>query len=116
MSITDDPNQVDRTLQPDGQQKSYLVLSDEELNKGFKRPVRTAYVHTKCSGVTSMGMKLSETYARDPDFYCGTFCSHCGAHFNFKTPDGEENPDGVFFWVGVSEDDPTRQLGFEVYK
>jgi hypothetical protein len=41
-----------------------------------------------------MGTALSETYARDPHFYSGTFCSHCKKHF----PVGE---DGEFVWDGT---------------
>jgi hypothetical protein len=39
-----------------------------------------------------MGTSLSETYARDPYFYSGTFCCACGAHFDlsqFHWEDGE---------------------------
>jgi len=34
-----------------------------------------------CGAVTTMGRALSETYARDPKFYGGTYCVGCGAHF-----------------------------------
>ena len=44
-----------------------------------------------CGTVTTMGLALAETYARDPAFYSGTFCCGCGAHF----PVGE---DGEFVW------------------
>lgn len=75
-----------------GQQKAYVVLSDEERSKGFVRPVRHSYVHEKCSAVTTMGQALAETYARDPYFYSGTFCTLCKTHF----PVGE---DGEFVWL-----------------
>lgn len=45
-----------------------------------------------CRYVTTMGIALAETYARDPKFYSGTFCTHCAAHFNldeFEWLDGE---------------------------
>lgn len=116
VSLTDDPKKVDTTLGPNGQQRSYLVLSEAERAKGFKRPVRYSYTHKKCGTSTKMGAALSETYARNPDFYGGTFCCGCGTHFRFKTDDGDENPDGVFYWDGVPEGDPTCQLGFEVIK
>ena len=64
-----------------GQHKSYWVLSAEERAKGFIRPVRNSYVHVVCGSLTRMGAALSETYARDPKFYGGTFCCHCGKHF-----------------------------------
>lgn len=82
------PNTTDRG---DGQQKGYVILCEEERRKGFVRPVRTAYVHTKCGSLTKMGRELAETYARDPEFYTGTFCCRCGAHY----PVG---PEGEFIW------------------
>jgi len=85
-----------RELQPNGQQKGYVVLSAEERAKGFVRPVRRSYVHDKCGGVTTMGLALAETYARDPGFYSGTFCAVCGAHF----PVGAA---GEFTWDGTNE-------------
>jgi hypothetical protein len=58
----------------------YLVLSDEELSRGFVRPVRDTYRHNTCGATTSMGRKLSETYARDPKFYGSTYCTRCHMH------------------------------------
>jgi hypothetical protein len=49
-----------------------------------------------CGTLTKMGQALSETYARDPGFYSGTFCCRCGSHF----PVGA---DGEFVWEGTSE-------------
>lgn len=77
---------------PDGMQKGYVVLTEAERSKGFVRPYRDAYKHLKCGVVTTMGRSLSETYARDPSFYSGTFCTGCKAHF----PVGE---DGEFTWT-----------------
>lgn len=76
--VTDDH----RELLPNGQQKGYVVLSAEERSKGFVRPVRRSYVHKTCGSLTTMGIALAETYARDPGFYGGTFCCHCGTHFS----------------------------------
>ncbi len=90
--VTDDH----REIQPDGMQKAYVVLSEEERAKGFVRPVRRSYVHDKCGTVTTMGQALAETYARDPEFYSGTFCVCCRAHF----PVG---PEGEFTWDKTSE-------------
>jgi hypothetical protein len=75
----------------DGQQKAYVVLSAEERTKGFVRPYRDAYRHLKCGAITVMGRSIAETYARDPEFYSGTFCTTCRAHF----PVG---PLGEFTW------------------
>ncbi len=75
-----------------GQQLDYLVLCPEERAKGFVRPVRRSYTHTKCGVETTMGLSLAETYARDPKFYGGTFCCGCGTHFPVEeftwVPDG----------------------------
>ena len=43
-----------------------------------------------------MSPRIAETYARDPGFYSGTFCTGCHAHF----PVGEA---GEFVWTGTSE-------------
>jgi hypothetical protein len=64
-----------------GQHPSYIVLCDDERSKGFVRPYRDTYKHAKCGSVTTMGRKLSETYARDPGFYGATFCCACNAHY-----------------------------------
>lgn len=81
MGIVSDRSKGDFSIGPDGQQKDYLVLSDEELAKGFVRPVRRTYIHQRCGSVTTMGTRLAETYARDPAFYGSTFCVHCGDHY-----------------------------------
>lgn len=85
-----------------GMQKAYVVLSAEERALGFVEPVRLSYIHQKCGGVTTMGRAIAETYARNPFFYSGTFCVHCGAHF----PVGE---DGEFVWDGTDQKVGTRQ-------
>ena len=82
-----------RELLPSGMQKGYVVLSAEERAKGFVRPVRRSYVHRICGSVTTMGLALAETYARDPEFYRGTFCCNCGTHF----------PLDQFVWAGTDE-------------
>ena len=63
-----------------GQYNSYVILCEEERAKGFVRPYRDSYRHLTCGAVTIMGVALSETYARRPDFYSGTFCAHCQVH------------------------------------
>lgn len=91
------PGVPNTTIEPTtGQQRGYVVLSDEERAKGFVRPVRSSYVHEKCGGVTKMGPQIAETYARDPHFYSGTFCVRCRSHF----PVG---PGGEFTWEGTNE-------------
>lgn len=96
-----------RELKPNGQQKDYIVLSAEERSKGFVRPVRTKYIHVGVGGTeaklrdrgcgveTRMGQSIAETYARNPKFYSGTFCtgSKCKAHF----------PLDEFIWSDTNE-------------
>lgn len=75
-----------------GQHGSYWVLSDEERAKEWVRPLRRTYTHDRCGMATKMGLKLSETYAREPSFYGATFCAGCGTHFpvsEFKWEDGD---------------------------
>ena len=137
MSLTtdrNDPKLREGQKNETGQHDVYLVLSDEELAKGFVRPYRDKYVHVGrkvcgkifdnkcqlgcmrkvcvespnhegdcevfgqydqpthakiletglidegCGTVTTMGQKLSETYAREPKFYGATFCCGCNKH------------------------------------
>ena len=43
-----------REIQPNGQQKGYVVLSETERAKGYVRPMRSSYVHDACGAVTTM--------------------------------------------------------------
>lgn len=105
MSLTSDPSDprltrgIDTT--PREQNEVYLVLSGEERAKGFVRPLRRKYVHRYwldgrtdplptvltsldglggCGALTTMGLALCETYARDPSFYGATYCVGCRMH------------------------------------
>lgn len=105
--VTDDYLDIDPRT---GQQKDYVVLAEEERQKGFQRPVRRSYVHVgknpemdgivlirpdegACGTRTVMALSIAETYARDPDFYGGTFCACCRMHF----------PVDEFVWEGTCE-------------
>ena len=97
MSTTDDRNDPGlRDIGPDGMQRTYLVLSDDERARGFVRPVRRSYRHLTCGAVTTMGLAIAETYARDPGFYGGTYCYRCRTH----CPVGSA---GEFVWDGTDE-------------
>lgn len=37
-----------------------------------------------CGQVTTMHRSIAETYARNPEFYSGTFCSTCRKHFHLE--------------------------------
>lgn len=45
-----------------------------------------------CGTITTMGDALSETYARDPNFYGATYCTGCRKHIHV----------GEFLWVGTN--------------
>lgn len=107
MALTNDPNDPRLTQGADPadsgyheQAEVYLVLSEEDRAKGFVRPLRHSYWHVVCGKITTMGLALAETYARQPDFYGATYCAHCGQH----RPVG---PDGEFYWC--DNDDLERQ-------
>lgn len=87
-SVTGDHREINPAT---GQQKGYVVLSEAERSKGYVRPFRDAYRHAKCGAITTMSHDIAATYARDPEFYDGTFCSTCRSHF----PVGEK---GEFTW------------------
>lgn len=93
LGLTTDPNDPDLRrgidTEPVEQGPKYLVLSDEERARGLVRPLRTAYVHDVCGTVTTMALPIAETYARQPDFYGGTYCVSCRKHL----------PVGEFRWV-----------------
>lgn len=72
------------------------LIFDPNEAKGFVRPVRRSYRHLKCGAVTTMALSIAETYASDPAFYSGTFCTTCRGHF----PVGS---DGEFVWDGTEE-------------
>lgn len=97
--LTDDPSDPDLThgVDPEGvqvpQAGAYLVLSEEERAKGFVRPVRQSYRHTRCDAVTTMSQALAETYAREPGFYGATYCTSCHRHA----------PVSEFRWDGTDE-------------
>lgn len=84
MSETTDPNDPRLGHGPDNepvpQNAAYLVLSEEERAKGFVRPYRDHYKHSLCGSVTTMSRGISETYARMPAFYGGTYCVRCSKH------------------------------------
>lgn len=105
MSITTDRNDPElHEKGPNGQNKKYIVLSDEELSKGFVEPVRDTYIHTTCGTETRMSVKIAETYARNPGFYGSTWCHCCVGHF----PVGEN---GQFFWKNSDQKVGTTQKG-----
>lgn len=97
MTIKTTRDGLDTSIEPEtGMQREYLALPAEERAKGFVRPVRRSYKHLTCGTVTTMGQALAETYARDPQFYSGTFCVGCRSHY----PVG---PEGEFVWYGTDE-------------
>lgn len=72
----------------DGECTSWMPVTAADLD----RAQRTRMVGG-CDTVTSMGLAIAETYARDPKYYGATFCVGCRAHL----PVGAS---GEFVWVG----------------
>ena len=70
----------------DGSFKGGSYVTQEELE---------AYQFGKkiggCGGTTTMGDALSETYARNPNFYGATYCTYCRKHL----------PVSEFVWAGT---------------
>jgi hypothetical protein len=93
-------------IEPTTQQEAYLVLSPEEIAKGFVRPVYRSYQHhdPKCSAVTKMALPLCETYARQPGFYGATYCVGCRMH----RPVGQR---GEFTWLDGAGNDTHVLVG-----
>jgi hypothetical protein len=97
MSLTTDPKHPDlgrgSDEKPVEQNKVYLVLSADDLAKGFVKPFRSSYKHLTCSTTTKMAHEIAATYARDPWFYGSTYCVHCCMHRPLSEfiwePDGE---------------------------
>lgn len=90
--MTDDPPPEDFDYgerRPDGQFERHPTTDDGE----FVQPVRTSYVHDRCSGTTTMGAKLAESFARDPLQYSKTFCASCGDYY----------PLDEFTWKGTDQ-------------
>ncbi len=116
MAITTD-RQDPRLAQTDpetGLQSAYVVISDEELAKGYHTPERKANVHIYkldgspvptvllnehvrqsggCGALTTMATAIAETFASDPKYYSATYCTGCRTHL----------PVGEFHWDGSSE-------------
>lgn len=71
MSLTTDKNNPDlhKVDSSSGQNKAYLILSDEERKKGFIRPVRRSYRHTG-KGIDGTKMiPIDEYFRQYPDEY-----------------------------------------------
>jgi hypothetical protein len=99
MPATEDPNDPrlghGSDTKPVPQNEAYLVLPEAERMKGYVRPLRRSYKHLTCGAVTTMGLAIAETYARDPKFYGSTYCVGCRMH----RPVGLN---GEFVWDGTN--------------
>lgn len=93
--VTDDRNDPDlKKIDPiTHMQEKYLILSEEERAKDFVEPYRDRYVHDACGKTTTMSRTIAETYARQPEFYGGTYCATCLNHF----------PVAEFKWLGTDQ-------------
>jgi hypothetical protein len=87
--VTEDHREINPVT---GLQKDYVVLSQEDRDKGFVRQAHESYVHKPCGSLTRLARGIAETFARDPSFYNGTFCVNCKAHY----------PLHEFVWAGTA--------------
>lgn len=71
----------------EGEHTSWMPITIEEALRGRVGG---------CGSVTTMGIELAETYARQPDFYGATYCATCMMH----RPVGAY---GEFVWDGTNE-------------
>lgn len=75
----------DLTLEEAQRYKSVGYIKFEEYPASDRSCVgrywTDAQLKSGCGTVTRMGVKLAETYAREPGFYGSTFCVGCGTHF-----------------------------------
>lgn len=72
MPITDDPNdpRLERGgPEPGPQNEVYLVLSEQERAKGFRRPLRASYIHV---GPAAPKFELHDLDEEQTARYCGT--------------------------------------------
>jgi hypothetical protein len=98
------PKYLLRDLTPEEHKQSdqYGYVKYEEYPES-ESPVTGRYwtraqLNSGCGSVTTMGLAIAETYARDPKFYGGTFCCHCGKHLRV----GEG---GEFVWIEADGSD-----------
>lgn len=70
--------------------------SDAPVSGRYWTQAQLDAVGKGCGGVTTMGLAIAETYAREPTFYGSTMCVGCGKHF----PVGAS---GEFVWDGTQE-------------
>jgi hypothetical protein len=75
----------DLTIEEHERYDKFLYIKFEEYPES-ESPVTGRFWTQKdldthgCGTSTTMAQALAETYARDPSFYGGTLCVHCGMH------------------------------------
>ena len=86
---------VDLTPEQHKQYDKYGYVKWEKWpeEKGLGRYWTKEQLESGCNTVTTMGLALAETYARDPEFYGATFCCHCQKHLPLEE----------FVWEGTNE-------------
>lgn len=99
MSLT--TNRDDECLnekKDNGQNECYLVLSDEEIAKGFVRPVRTSYVHVGKKVDKNEGeiITLEEALIDHSDFAKETYTKENGWAAYIKYPESKSPLTGRF--------------------
>ena len=100
MSLTTDPNSqcLKDGQKESGQNNCYLVLSEEELAKGFVRPVRNKYVHVgrKVKPLNGIIQPLEEALENHSDWAKNYYTSENGYGAFLKYPESESPVTGKF--------------------
>lgn len=59
------------------QLEANYLLTEEELNLGYVRPLRKEYRHDRCGEITSVSLMVAEVLASYPRYYASVLCSTC---------------------------------------
>ena len=98
MALVTKKEEIGDKKREDGQNENYLVLKEDEQSK-FVRPLYNWYMHKLCGGITSIPPLIAKTYARQPDFYSGTYCYRCQQHYPLVDLDGNR----AFTWENTGK-------------
>lgn len=124
MSLTTDKNDPNLHKEmEDGQSKSYLILSKEEREKVFIRPVRASYVHVAIIPIfdNESGKRLGGSYITQKeleDIMTNSSIGGCGSTTTMSLPIAEtyaRNPKfyGATFCCGCKKHLPVGEFVWE---
>lgn len=103
---TDENDERLKQIKPNGQQETYLVLSEEERAKGFVRPVRRSYRHVGILGPTYPLRELTEPEHERYDRF---------GYVKFESYPESESPITGRFWTQAQLDSVGKGCGSVTY-